>query len=79
MYQVVQPTQGHTEMARESNPKLEVGDLLLDTGTRVTLRVSRLIGNSRVEVVELTPMAEPRIVDSSYYVRGIVSGSVRRI
>lgn len=66
-------------MSRGSNPKLNVGDILLDTSTRTSLRVLRLIGNNRVEVVGVATGSTPQIVDAVRFVRGIASGSVQRI
>ncbi len=66
-------------MTRGSNPGLRVGDILLNTITRRSLRVLRLIGNSRVEVVDLEEGSTSQLIDSAQLVRGITSGSVRRV
>lgn len=66
-------------MSRGSNPALRVGDVLLNTTTRVTTRVLRVIGR-RVEVEDIHLGESSRtIVDSLVYETGIASGRVRRL
>lgn len=66
-------------MARGNNPAIRVGDVLLDTANRGTVKVTRLIGNERIEIADLQDLSAVRIVESAYYVRGITSGNVRRV
>lgn len=66
-------------MSRGANPGLRVGDVLLDTSTRITVQVTRLIGNNRVETKDIRPGFLPAIVESAQLVRGITSGRIHRV
>lgn len=64
---------------RGANPVLRVGDVLLDTSSRQTVKVLRLIGNRRVEVLDLRSGSVAKIVESEPFMRGITSGKVYRV
>ena len=61
--------------------RVEVGETMIDTTTRKTLRVVRLVGSNQAEIEEVgsTSGAVSEIIDVSYLVRGIASGAIKRI
>jgi hypothetical protein len=62
-----------------SNTSVVVGEVLLNSLDRSTVKVTRIIGNDRLEVVSLVPGSTPRIVESQKIRQGIASGTVKRI
>jgi hypothetical protein len=61
--------------------RFRVGDVLIDTSTRTTLKVVRLVGSSQAEIQNLTYVSyyQSEVIDLSYLIRGVSSGSIKRI
>lgn len=61
--------------------KFTVGDILVETSTRRSLKVIRLVGSSQVEVQDIgvTNKYDAEVVDLSYLRRGVANGSIKRI
>lgn len=65
-------------MTRGNNVRLEVDDVILDTQNLVTYKVSRIIGNRRVEVIDVSSKSK-KILETDILSRGIASGLIRRV
>jgi len=61
--------------------KFTVGELLIEVESRKTLKVTRLVGSSLIEVQDLavTEKYESEVVDVNYLRRGVANGSIKRI
>ena len=61
--------------------RFTVGELLIETATRRTLKVVRLVGSAQVEVQDLavTEKYEGEVMDINYLRRGVASGTIKRI
>jgi len=61
--------------------KFAVGDILIETPTKKSLKVVKLVGSSQVELQDLavTNKYDSDVVDLSYLVRGVANGSIKRI
>lgn len=61
--------------------RFSVNDVVIDTTTRKTLKVVRLVGSTQVEVQDIafTDSYQSEVIDTSYLIRGTASGSIKRI
>lgn len=61
--------------------RFTVGELLIETTTRRTLKVVRLVGSSQVEVqdISFTEKYKGEVMDINYLRRGVANGSIKRI
>ena len=60
------------------NPILRAGDILLSLENRQSIKVTRVLGNDKVEVVGTDPGSTPQVTDSKVFERGIVNRSIIR-
>ena len=65
-------------MTRGSNVRLDVNDVFLDTQNKVTYKVTRLIGNKRIEAMNVDTRAL-KVLETDILSRGIASGLIRRV
>jgi len=65
-------------MTRGNNVRLEVDDVILDTQNLVTYKVSRIVGNRRVEVIDVSSK-QKKMLETDVLSRGIASGLIRRV
>ena len=62
-----------------ANHRPNVGDVLLNTKTRVPFKVLRVVSTNLVETKDISLTSEPIVVDTRKIERGLANGSIRRI
>lgn len=65
-------------MTRGNNVRLAVSDIILDTQNLVTYKVIRIVGNRRIEVMDVSDKTK-KILETDTISRGIASGLIKRV
>ena len=66
-------------MPQGQNTKVSVGEVLLDSSIRKSFKITRIIGNSRVEIQYLDYMQDSKIVDVGPITKGLASGVIKHV